>query len=829
MNLHSDKHTQELNNIFSYMMDVLTNEFPSRTYGVEYLMAAILDNPNSHAYMMLNACVMSTAISELRNIYIAWLTEHNKTNSYLSTPIEFGLDEAFQRVMTQMELEAINYKGEKIGSEHLLLALLNPITKCDKIIEVFKNMGIEYNFILSKFSEKKKTPSFNANLPKSNFNFVSSKIDNRKPTNSTSSESIRQYTININELAKQGKIDKLIGRERELNQIIKTLARKQKNNVVIVGKGGVGKSHLVKGLAQAIVNNNVPQILQGKEIVMLDVMALVGGTKFRGMFEERVKALFEDLKHAKNYILFIDDIQQVLRSQSKEKDTDLSQWINDILISGDVRVIATTNFKDYKNSIEINTSISRTLQKIVLEPNSIQESIDIIEQIKPSYEEYHNVEYTHDAIVKAVEWANRYIPDRSLPDSAIDIIDLSGANMCLNKVDSPHIKEQKNKLDDLKKEKQYSLNHGDFERINAINAIEKEIKLEIAEYNRSQEEDKDKNKQLIDTNIIAQSVSEMTNIPINKLSANEKEKIANIEEILKESIVGQDEAISSVCKIIKRNKVGLGNKNRVSGSILALGQTGTGKTLLAKQLAKELFGDENNMVRLDMSEFSEKNSVSKLIGAAPGYIGYENGGQLTEAIKNKQHCVILLDEIEKADKEIYNLFLQMFDEGKLTDSGGQIVNFKNVIVIMTSNVGAKEAQESNGGVGFATKDVATAKKEIVEKNLKRTFPPEFLNRIDQIVHFNPLNDDNLKAIIKLEIEKLNKRLHEQSLSLTYDEETIEYLLALAIKQKEYGARPIIRLIQDEIEDKITDLLLNNEYEKDYIFNIKVNDSKITID
>ena len=633
---------------------------------------------------------------------------------------------------------------------------------------------------------------------------------------SSSNEYISKYTINLNQLAKEGKIDELVGRKKEIEKIIKIMARRKKNNVVLVGKGGCGKTAIVNGIADMIVKDEVPQILKNKEVVMLDVMTLVSGTHFRGMFEERVNGLFNELKNSKNHILFIDDIQQILRSGSKEKDTDLSSWIGDILANGEVSVIATTTFKDYRNTIEINTSISRKLQKVVIEPTSIQETIEIIEKTKHYYEDFHNVTYDSDVVKKTVELSQRYITDRSLPDSAIDVIDLSGAYTCLIDREPQQISNMRKRLIEINKERSERLNKGDFEFIDSLNKEENFLKKNISDFNR--EVDKDKTKYSINITLdnIATSISDMTNIPINKLTLNEKEKIANIENVLKESVVGQDEAIEAVSRIIKRNKVGLGDKNKTLGNLLLLGPSGSGKTLIAKKLAEEIFGSDKALVRIDMSEYSEKNSVAKLTGAAPGYVGFENGGQLTEAIKNKQHCVLLLDEIEKADKEVYNLFLQLFDEGRLTDSAGQMVNFKNVIVLMTSNIGAKQASEMGKGLGFVT-DESSNKKSIIEKSLKQTFTPEFINRIDQIVYFNSLSEENLKEIVKLEINKFIKRLNELNYNLTYTEEVVEHLHSFAIKQKEYGARPIIRLIQDKIEDQITDLMLKNEYEENYTF------------
>lgn len=812
-------YSNELKNVISYMVDVLSEEFPTDIFSVEYLIASILDNSKCHAYTLLDNCLMTQNLDELKSIYINWLRANKKDITFdkkKNNKVKFN--DELDKILKNAESERDYVKSILVGTEHVLLSMLNPENKCEKLQEIFKNLGITYNFIIDKCSEKSNKDKSNSQPKKimKKPSMLPLKSEINQQAISSSNEYISKYTINLNQQAKEGKIDELIGRKKEIENIIKIMARRKKNNVVLIGKGGCGKTAIISGIANMIVNDNVPQILKNKEIVMLDVMTLVSGTHFRGMFEERVNGLFNELKQSKNHILFIDDIQQILRSGSKEKDTDLSSWIGDILANGEVSVIATTTFKDYRNTIEINTSISRKFQKIVIEPTNIQETIEIIEKTKHYYEDFHNVTYNSNVVKKTVELAQRYITDRSLPDSAIDVIDLSGAYTCLIDREPKHILQHKKRLIEINKERANKLNNGDFESVDSLNNEENDIKKKIAEFNRNVEKDKTKYSIDITLDNIATSISDMTNIPINKLTLNEKQKIATIENTLKESIVGQDEAIENICKIIKRNKVGLGDKTKTLGNVLMLGPSGCGKTLIAKKIAEEIFGSDKDLVRIDMSEYSEKNSVAKLTGAAPGYVGFENGGQLTEAIKNKQHCVLLLDEIEKADQEVYNLFLQLFDEGRLTDSSGQIVNFKNVIVLMTSNIGAKQASEMGKGLGFVT-DESSNKKSIIEKTLKQTFTPEFINRIDQIVYFNSLTDDNLKDIVKLELNKFNNRLNELNYYLTYTDEVVNHIHSLAIKQKEYGARPIIRLIQDTIEDQITDLMLNNEYKENYTF------------
>ena len=821
-------YSKELNKTLTYMVEVLSKEFYTNEFTIEYLIVALLDNKKTHANQILDNCLMTQNMEELKKIYINFLQDTQTKNSNLiknnNDNVKFNSE--LNSLIEKSETECEYLGSDEVGTEHIILALLKPENEFIKFQEIFKNIGVDYNFFLNKCVEsiKQEPKDKKEKKPLPKFNTLPLKSEINQKVVTPKNEYIEKYTISLNKMAEKGEIDTLIGRKKEVEQIIKVLARRKKNNVILIGKGGCGKSHIVYGIADLIYKNEVPPIIQNKEIVMLDVMALVSGTHFRGMFEERVKGLFDELKNSKNHILFIDDIQSVLKSSSKDKDTDISSMIGNILSEGDVRVIATTSFKDYRNSVEINTSISRKLQRVVIEPNTIDETIKILEKNKHYYEKHHNVRYSEEVIRKSVELAERYITDRSLPDSAFDVIDLSGAYTCLIDREPKDIIDMKKRLISLDKERLDFLNKGDFEKVDLLNDEESNLKLKLSDFKR---ENKDSMIIDITTDNVATSVSDMTNIPVNKLTSNEKEKIAHIEDILKKDIVGQNEAIDKICRIIKRNKVGLGDKNKTLGNCLLLGPSGVGKTLIAKKLAEEIFGSEHDLVRIDMSEYSEKNSVAKLTGAAPGYIGFENGGQLTEAIKHKQHCVLLLDEIEKADQEVYNLFLQLFDEGRLTDSSGQIINFKNVIVLMTSNIGAKQAAELGKGMGFVT-DESTTKKSIVQRQLKQTFTPEFINRIDQIVYFNNLNEDNLKNIVKLELNKFNNRLNEISYNLSYDDTVVDYLYSFAIKEKEYGARPIIRLIQDNIEDRITDLILANEYEKNYTFKGTMIDGKLSI-
>ena len=815
----------ELNGVISYMKDVLGLEYPTDTYTLDYLIVSLLDSKKCHANIILDNCLMSDNIKSLREVYMSSIVEGVKPSLKNDKTVQPKFTDALNNILRLAEVESDKLQSSNIGSEHILLAMLNPSNNI-KAGNVFQTMGLNYDSIIRKCEIDTATKRRSR---RGIINNNGGMINNTKSginiiTNVPSSEYISKFTINVSKMVEDGSVDELIGRETELGQVIKIFARRKKNNAILVGSPGVGKTQIVYGLANRILEGRVPKFLLNKEIVMLDIMAVVSGTGYRGMLEERIDNLFKELKRNKRYILFLDNIHTMLRSGSKEKDTDISGLILDALNSGDVQIIAATNPKEYRNTIEINSALASKFQKVIVEANTQSEAMLVLKGIKHNYEKFHNVFFGDEVIDKMLRLSERYISDSCLPDSAINLMDSVGAYVSIKNGASEEIIGFKARLNDIEAEKLAALNAGNFESVESLNLEEEEVKRKLDIINKRE---RDHKPVIVTDDDVSVVVSEITNVPIQKLNSNDKKNIAKIDETLKNIVIGQDEAIEDICKSIKRSRVGLGYKSATRNSFMFLGKSGQGKTLLAKALASEIYGDEKALIRLDMSEYAEKNSVSKLYGSAPGYVGFENGGQLTEAVKNKPYSVILLDEIEKADPEVYNVFLQLLDEGRLTDSAGHTVSFKNCMIIMTSNVGTKQASEMGAGIGFSA-DAKANKRNVIEKELKKKFPPEFLNRIDKIVYFNELNDDNLKDIIKLEINKFSKRLSELNYNFAFDDSVIEHLHKLSKEQSEYGARPIIRLIQDNIEDNITDLLLNNEYEPSYTFSGTCVDGRVII-
>ena len=832
--------TVELDRVMNFMFETLSKELPTLTIESDYFILAVLAEARNDLYAILEDSLTTNAIRAIYDSFYQVIS--TKALSALKPDRKPTIGNGLKRYIDNAKKEL--RESENLSTCHILLAILNDDSEENKIRKVFNKAGLTYGVMKYKFipklSNKEKLGANSANpkvkiinindLPKEDMSELLSRIESGLDEGAYMIEMmnkeimggrkkgksfIASYCNNLNALASSGKMDPLVGRDREINEIIRVLGRKKKNNVILLGGEGVGKTAIGENLAYKIIKNDVPEFLIGRELVSLDMTALMAGTTLRGMFEERVKGILDEIKANPHYILFMDNIGAILADKGKN-DYEISAMLARSLENGEIQVVGTSDFTSYRKTFDKDPSLARRFQKIVVEAPTVTESLDILMGLRESYENFHHVKYEDDAIKACVSLAHRYITERNLPDSAIDILDETGAFKGTIQ-DIPEIREIRMKMANIVHEQSIHYKDKNFEKVDELDEEYNKLKIELNEVKKRVDKDRADSPIVITKDDILNIVSVKTNIPVNNLTSDDKKKLIDMNERIKDSVIGQDEAIDTICKALKRNRIGL-NKNGCMYSFMAIGKTGVGKTLMAKKLAKELFGDEKALVRFDMSEFSDKVAVNKLIGSNPGYVGYEEGGQLTEIIKNKKHCVLLLDEIEKADPEIYNIFLQVLDEGFLTDNSGQKVDFKNVIVIFTSNIGARAASDFGKGIGFKENEDANSKR-ILTKELKKKFPPEFLNRVDDIIYFNSLNDENLKKIIRIEIGKLENKLLEIGYKMTYDDSVVDYIFDIVKEDKDYGARPIMRAIQDTIEDKLTDALLLNEYENGYSFNI----------
>src|SRR3954467_6211842 len=699
--------------------------------------------------------------------------------------------------------EARNLNHNYVGTEHLLLGLLR---EHDGVAaQVLMNLGLKLEEVRDEV-----------------LNLLGAGVENEEPasqekqTNKGKSKTpaLDSFGRDLTELAREGQLDPVIGRKNEIERVIQILCRRQKNNPVLLGEAGVGKTAIVEGLAQMIVGNSVPEILHDRRLVVLDLAMMVAGTKYRGQFEERIKAVMNEVRRARNTILFIDELHTLVGAGGAEGAIDAANVLKPALARGEIQCIGATTLDEYRKYIEKDSALARRFQEIIVDPTSKDETIEILKGLREKYEEHHRVQITDDAVEAAVELSERYITARCLPDKAIDVIDEAGARVRLRAMTKPpDLKEIDDEVERLNKEKEEAVANQDFEKAASLRDSADKLKKKKDSITKEWRDKSRSTDGVVDEEVIAEVVSKMTGIPLTRMSTEDSLRLMKMEDELHNKVISQDQAVKAVAKAVRRSRSGLKDPRRPTGCFLFAGPTGVGKTLLAKALAEFMFGDADALVQIDMSEYMEKHNVSRLIGAPPGYVGYEEGGQLTEKIRRRPYAVVLLDEIEKAHPDVYNMLLQIMEEGRLTDSFGRRVDFRNVILIMTTNAGA-EAIKNESQFGFHKADADSSyegMKERVQERIERAFRPEFINRLDDVIVFRHLTVEDLKLVIDLELKKVRERLLERGLKLELTDSAKEFLIKKG-SNTDFGARPLRRAVENYIEDPLSEELLKGEFQ-----------------
>jgi ATP-dependent Clp protease ATP-binding subunit ClpC len=734
------------------------------------------------------------------------LTPRVSTNSVRKKPT---FSEETKTLVKSLDLECEKLNDNMIDTTHIMLAvLLNKSITTD----LFNGIGVNYNTFKKQF--KKMKEDFNNAYEGEESS--DEEIYRRKPKQTeTKSKTpvLDNFCRDISKAVEKGEIDPVVGRAQEIKRVSQILSRRKKNNPVLIGEPGVGKTSIIEGLAQLIYDGNAPRTLINKRIYTLELAGLVAGTKYRGQFEERMKAVLEECKANPDIILFIDELHTIVGAGNASGSLDASNIFKPALARGELQIIGATTLDEYRENIEKDGALTRRFQQVLVEEPTLDETKIILNNIKEKYEKHHKVKYTDEAIEECVKLSDRYIMDRSMPDKAIDVLDEAGASTNVGVEKPDNIKELEAKKAEINEKKKEVVVKQKYEEAAKLRDEEKKVIEDLTIAMSEWQVNLDKKVTVVGVEMISEVVSMMTGIPLTKISTQESKKLMALDAELTGRVIGQDDAVTKVVKAIKRNRIGIKDKNKPVGSFIFLGPTGVGKTLLAKLLAEHVYGDADSLIRMDMSEYMEKHSVSRLVGPPPGYVGYEQGGQLTEKVRRKPHCVILFDEIEKAHEDVFNILLQLLDEGMLTDGLGRKVNFKNALIILTSNIGVKEVSSFGKNMGFETASSIVNEENkaraIIEKALKKKFKPEFLNRIDEAIVFNGLKEEDIHKIIHIEISNLKKRVAEMNFNLEISQEAIEFLARQGYDEA-YGARPLNRAIQHYVEDPVADEILNEK-------------------
>ena len=798
--------------------------------GVEHLFLGILREGEGNAVKILKN--LKVDLSDLRKSIENNIKSKSKN---FNQPGNIPLVKQAERALKITYLEAKLFKSQMIGTEHLLLSILKD--EDNIITKVFDDLNIDYDSIKEEMHAVEDESEPKAELPgtpddenEDETNEFSSGPTAKKPTDTKSKTPVLDnFGRDLTKMAIEGRLDPIIGREKEIERVSQILSRRKKNNPILIGEPGVGKSAIAEGLALRIIQRKVSRVLFGKRIVTLDLASLVAGTKYRGQFEERMKAVMNEIEKSPEVILFIDEIHTIIGAGGASGSLDASNMFKPALARGELQCIGATTLDEYRQYIEKDGALERRFQKVIVEPTTVEETIQILNNIKDKYEVHHNVNYTPEAIVACVKLSARYITDRHLPDKAIDALDEAGSRVHITNINVPkEILDIEKDIEGIKEEKNKVVKSQKYEEAARLRDRERQLIERLEDAKKRWEEETKNHRETVNVEDVAEVIGMMTGIPTMRIAEKESGKLARMPEELKGKVIGQSEAIDKVVKAIQRNRAGLKDPNKPIGSFIFLGPTGVGKTQLAKELAKFLFDSEDAMIRIDMSEYMEKFAISRLIGAPPGYVGYEEGGQLTEKIRRKPYSIILLDEIEKAHPDVFNLLLQALDDGQMTDSLGRKIDFKNTVVIMTSNIGTRKLKEFGTGVGFQTSAKVVAAddnaKSVITGALKKSFAPEFLNRIDDVILFNSLKPEDIHKIIDVELEKLYKRLANIGLTMKLSTEAKDFIADKGY-DAEYGARPLKRAIQKYLEDAVAEEIIQSNLKEGDVIQIDFNKEK----
>ena len=795
--------------------------------GTEHLLLGILRDGGGKAIKILNS--LDIDLDFLRK-KIEILSPPNPIMNYEENLRKnLHLTRQAERALKTTFLEAKLFQGNSINTAHLLLCILR--NENDPTTKLLEKLNLSYDIVKDQFKEQISETKDDIDEITSSQTFDDDSEQEESPieenpfnVKSTSNKSKKSKTPvldnfgrDLTHFASEGKLDPIIGRHKEIERVSQILSRRKKNNPLLIGEPGVGKSAIAEGLALRIVERKVSRLLYNKRVISLDLASVVAGTKYRGQFEERMKAVMNEIEKNKDIILFIDEIHTIVGAGGAMGSLDASNMFKPALARGEIQCIGATTLDEYRKYIEKDGALERRFQKIIVEPTSISETVEILNNIKHKYEDHHNVKYTDEAIEACVKLTDRYINDRNLPDKAIDAMDEAGSRVHITNMDVPQeIVDLENKLESVRNKKNTVVKNQKYEEAARLRDDEKKIEKELLDQQKMWDDELKKRREVVSEDNIIEVVSLISGVPLRKIDQTENVVEFNLEKSIKDKIIGQDTAVDAVVNAIQRNKTGLKDPNKPIGSFIFLGQTGIGKTQLAKSLGEELFNNKDSLIRIDMSEYMEKFSVSRLIGAPPGYVGYEEGGQLSERVRRKPYSVVLLDEIEKAHPDVFNMLLQVLDDGYLTDSVGRKVDFKNTVIIMTSNIGTRKLKEFGTGVGFDTdykkKDVNKLSSEVLKKSLSKKFSPEFLNRIDEIVVFNQLTSKEIEKIAKIEINNFIDRLKEIDYDVKIDSKVLKFISVKGF-DKEFGARPIKRAIQKHLEDPLAKKIVSGEIKK----------------